>query len=185
MTKILIAGLLLAAATLQGCSKQDDKNQSPAAAANQSGEKNLADALGKQDDLSNTAEALKSTGLNGIFANAGSYTLLAPNDAAFAKLGDKRQLLAGEANRAALAAAVRDHLVPGYLTRDDIAKAIDAAGGKPVKMATLGSGQLSFAKTGDAITVTAADGTSGKLDGDAVSAGSSIALPVDTVLKKV
>jgi uncharacterized surface protein with fasciclin (FAS1) repeats len=120
-----------------------------------------------------------------VFANAGSYTLLAPNNAAFAKLGDKAAALNAPEQRAALTAVVRDHMVPGFLTRDDIAKAIDAADGKPVRMSTLGAGELSFAKEGEAITVTAKDGASATITGRAVPAGASIALPVDGVLKKV
>jgi uncharacterized surface protein with fasciclin (FAS1) repeats len=180
-----IAGLLLGALALPGCSNQTEDKQAEAAGAQSAGEKNLADALGKQPDLTTLAAAIKATGLNGVFANAGSYTLLAPNNAAFAKLGDKAAALNAPEQRAALTAVVRDHMVPGYLTRDDIAKAIEAGGGKPVKMRTLGAGELSFAKDGTAITVTAADGASATIAGTAVPAGPSIALPVDGVLKKV
>jgi len=179
----MIGGALLGAMlVLQGCSKEASGDK---AQTGQTGEKDLAKALGGKSDLSKVAGALKSTGLAGIFANAGSYTLIAPTDAAFASLGDKGKALESDQDRAALTAVVRDHLVPGYLTRDDIAKAIEANSGKPVKMATLGSGELSFAKSGDGITVTAKDGVSGKLSGDAVAAGPSIALPVDAVLKKL
>lgn len=178
-----IGGALLAAALmLQGCSQEAGGEKAP---SSQSGEKDLTKAIGDKADLSKVSAALKSTGLAGIFANAGSYTLLAPTDAAFATLGDKAKALESEQDRAALTAVVRDHLVPGYLTREDIAKAIDANAGKPVKMSTLGSGELSFAKAGDAITVTAKDGSSGRLSGDAVGAGPSIALPIDAVLKKL
>ena len=179
----MIGGAMLAAVlALQGCSNEGGGDKAP---AGQSGEKDLAKALDDASDLGTVADALKSTGLASIFANAGSYTLLAPTDAAFKGLGDKAKALEGEQERAALTAVVRDHLVPGYLTRDDIAKAIDANAGKPVKMGTLGAGELSFAKAGDAITVTAKDGTSAKIAGEAVSAGHSIALPVDAVLKKL
>jgi uncharacterized surface protein with fasciclin (FAS1) repeats len=179
----VIGGALLAAALLlQGCSNEAGGDKAP---SSQTGEKDLAKALADKSDLSKVAGALKSTGLAGIFANAGSYTLLAPTDAAFAGLGDKGKALESDQDRAVLTAVVRDHLVPGYLTRDDIAKAIEANSGKPVKMGTLGSGELSFAKSGDAITVTAKDGISGKLSGDPVAAGPSIALPIDAVLKKL
>ncbi len=179
----MIGGALLAAMlVLQGCSKEAGSNKAP---SGQSGEKDLSKALGDKSDLSTVAGALKSTGLASIFGNAGSYTLLAPTDAAFASLGDKGKALQSDQDRAALTALVRDHLVPGYLTRDDIAKAIEANSGKPVKMGTLGSGELSFAKSGDGITVTAKDGVSGKLSGDPVAAGPSIALPIDAVLKKL
>lgn len=182
MRKFIGGAMLAAALVLQGCSNEAGDDKAP---ASQSGEKDLAKALNDNADMSKVAGALKNTGLASIFANAGSYTLLAPTDAAFESLGDKAKALENNQDRAVLTAIVRDHLVPGYLTRDDIAKAIEANAGKPVKMGTLGSGELSFAKAGDAITVTAKDGVAGKLSGDAVSAGPSIALPIDTVLKKL
>lgn len=177
---------LLGALTLQACSKEAKQEEATkAGAAAPASEKNLADAVAKQADLSTVAAALKSTGLNGVFSNTGSYTLIAPTNGAFAKLGEKAGALAREGERAALTAVIRDHLLPGYLTRDDIATAIAANGGKVVKMRSLGNGELTFARTGEAITVTAPDGTSGALSGSAVLAGPSIALPVDTVLKKL
>ena len=184
MKHTIIASLLLGSLALSGCSKEADSKQTAQAGASAS-EKNLADTLGKQPDLTTLAAAIKTTGLNGVFANAGSYTLLAPTNAAFAKLGEKAAALNAPEQRAALTAVVRDHMVPGYLTREDIAKAIEAAGGKAVKMSTLGAGELSFAKDGAAITVTGRDGASATITGTAVPAGASIALPVDGVLKKV
>jgi uncharacterized surface protein with fasciclin (FAS1) repeats len=182
MRKLLMGAAVAFAMALSGCGEDGGTNEAGVA---QSGESDLAKALDDNDNMSTLSDALKSTGLNGIFANAGSYTLLAPTDAAFAKLGDKAEALESEEGAAALTAVVRAHLVPGYLTRDDIAKAIDANAGKPVEMATLGSTRLEFARSGDAITVTAEDGATGRLDGDAVAAGPSVALPVDTVLKQL
>lgn len=182
MRKFMIGATFAVALALQGCGQEASGD--PAESA-QSGETDLAKALDGNDDLSTLSDALKTTGLNGIFANAGSYTLIAPTDAAFAQLGDKAKALDEEQGKAALTAIVRAHLVPGYLTRDDIANAIDANAGKPVKMVTLGSTQLEFAKSGDGITVTAEDGTSGRLAGDSVAGGPSIALPVDAVLKRL
>jgi uncharacterized surface protein with fasciclin (FAS1) repeats len=183
MRKFITGAALAVALTLQGCGEQ--KSDGDPAASAQSGETDLAKALDDKDDLSTLSDALKTTGLNGIFANAGSYTLIAPTDAAFAQLGDKAKALDSDQGSAALTTVVRNHLVPGYLTRDDIAKAIEANAGKPVRMTTLGSTELEFAQTDGAITVTAEDGTKGRLAGDPVAAGPSIALPVDTVLKQL
>jgi len=182
--RIILAGALLAASlAVQGCSKQDGGTE--AATASKSGETDLAKALDDKSDMSTLAGALDKTGLDSIFANAGSYTLIAPTNAAFSKLGDKVKVLQEADDTAALTAIVRAHLVPGYLTRDDISKAIDANAGKPVKMATLGTTELTFEKDGNAIAVIADDGSRGRLAGDAVPAGPSVALPIDTVLKKL
>jgi uncharacterized surface protein with fasciclin (FAS1) repeats len=182
MHKIMTATTLALALALSGCGQDGDGKT---AAVAQSGETNLAKALDGKDNMSTVSDALKTTGLGGIFANAGSYTLIAPTDTAFTQLGEKAEALESKEDSAALAAIVRAHLVPGYLTRDDIAKAIEANAGKPVKMVTLGNTQLEFAKNGDAITVTSEDGATGRLAGEAVAAGPSIALPVDAVLKRL
>jgi hypothetical protein len=155
MRKFITGAALAVALTLQGCGEQ--KSDGDPAAAAQSGETDLAKALDDKDDLSTLSDALKTTGLNGIFANAGSYTLIAPTDAAFAQLGDKAKALDSDQGSAALTTVVT----------------------------TLGSTELEFAQTDGAITVTAEDGTKGRLAGDPVAAGPSIALPVDTVLKQL
>ena len=111
--------------------------------------------------------------------------MLAPTDGAFAALGDKGKALSEPEQKPALAAVLRDHIVPGTLTPEDISKAIDAAGGKPVKMRTVGEGTLSFAKDGEAITVTAADGSTARIEGKAIAANNGVALPISGVLKKV
>jgi uncharacterized surface protein with fasciclin (FAS1) repeats len=182
MHKIMTAATLALALALPGCGQEGGKKTG---AVTQSGESNLSKVLDDSGNMSTLTDALKTTGLDGIFANAGSYTLIAPTDAAFAQLGDKAKELESGDDGAALAAVVRAHLVPGYLTREDIAKAIEANAGKPVRMTSLGSTQLEFAKSDDAITVTSEDGATGRLTGRAVAAGPSIALPVDTVLKRL
>jgi uncharacterized surface protein with fasciclin (FAS1) repeats len=177
----IAAASLLALAACSQSSDTADKQGSPAAAP--SG-KTLADAISDTDDLSTVSGALRETGLAQVFDGAGSYTMLAPTDAAFAKLGDAAKSLGQADNKAEMAAILRDHIVPGYLTPDDIKAAIDAQHGS-AKVATMGDHKLTFTRSGDGLVVTGDDGSRGTIAGEAIKAGNGVAIPVDGVLKKL
>jgi uncharacterized surface protein with fasciclin (FAS1) repeats len=177
---IAAAAALLA---LAGCSKSADKTAPNAAAATPSGA-TLAEALSKQKDLSTLSQALNDTGLSQVFDDSGSYTIFAPTDAAFAKLGDAAKVLRQTDQRAVLSAVLRDHIVPGFLTPDDIGTAIDAQGGQ-ARAQTMGDHKLTFTRDGDGYRVTGEDGSSAKIAGDAVTSSDGVAIPVDGVLKKL
>jgi uncharacterized surface protein with fasciclin (FAS1) repeats len=169
---------------LGACSKERDKADSDNAAAAQPSGDTLAEAMSKHDDLSTLSGALRDTGLSQVFDNAGSYTIFAPTNDAFDELGEPDKGLRQADRRAVLAAVLRDHIVPGYLTPDDIGTAIDAQGGR-VKVQTMGSHQLTFTRDGDAYRVAAEDGSTAKIAGDAVTASNGVAIPLDGVLKKL
>ena len=149
-------------------------------AAEDTSNETLAALIGGADDLSMTAEALSDAGLQSIFDGNTPYTLFAPTDAAFEGLGLP---LEGEEARAARVAILREHIVPGHLTMDDIRSAVDQAGGS-AEMQTMGSGTLTFRGEED-ITVTASDGTEATLAGDPMTGINGSVFPVDAVLKGV
>jgi uncharacterized surface protein with fasciclin (FAS1) repeats len=169
---------------LAGCSDTGDKTNGDKPVATASASDTLAAALAGQVDLSQLNDALKETGLSQVFDNGASYTIFAPTDAAFDKMGDKSKALMQPGQKAVLAAILRDHIVPGYLTPDDIGTAIDAQGGQ-VKVKTMGGHKLSFTREGKGYSVTAEDGSSALIAGDPVTAADGVAIPVDGVLKKV
>lgn len=169
--------------SLGGCSKQSDDPVGTAAAEGEA--QSLTAGLDDLGGMSKISGGLTATGLAGIFENRGSYTIIAPTDAAFAKLGDAGGALMQPDNRAALAALVREHIVPGALTTQDIAKAIDVSSDKSVKMRTMGSGDLIFRKAGSAIEVTSSDGSTALLNNATVRAKGSVAITADSVLKKI
>lgn len=187
--------LLLTAAglALSACSKEADRDPTTDATADAvagtqalaPGTKSVPDALDDADGLQTVAEALKETGIGTAFKDKGSYTLLAPRDDAFAGLGDAGKALTGSDDHAALAALLKAHILPGYVTPQDIGAAIDASKDGQVSMATLGGEPLRFTRNGGAIDVTAADGSTATLSGDPVAGGASIAIPISGVLKKV
>jgi uncharacterized surface protein with fasciclin (FAS1) repeats len=111
--------------------------------------------------------ALGDAGLAAVFDSAAAYTIFTPRDAAFDALGEPGKELREPEQRPALIAILRDHIVPGYLTPEDISNAIDVADDKKVRMRTMGGHTLTFTSEGDEITVTNEDGSSAKFAGNA------------------
>ncbi|MFA7586794.1 MAG: fasciclin domain-containing protein [Novosphingobium sp.] len=187
MTQLRQSVLLLAAAgmvALAGCSSEKDESSATAAQVDKMpAAGNIADTLKSSDDTRTIGDALATTGLRTVFDDKASYTLLAPRDAAFTALGDKGKALTGAEDRTAMAALVRDHLIPGYLTPKDIAAAIAANDSGTVKMRTLGGTELTFTKSGNDIEVASADGSKAVLATEPITKGHSVAIPVDSVLK--
>lgn len=164
---------------LAACS--DDAGEEASALAE--GDGDLASALAGEDRLSQFSAALSGAGLAGAFKGPGDYTVLAPENAAFEKLGDTGKELLQPDQKAILAAILREHILPGAMTREDIAQALDNAQGKPVTVATMGSGAVQFSKDGDTIVATGADGSKATLSADTVTGTNGVAIPIDGFLK--
>lgn len=173
----------LALVPLAGCGQATDKTATEA--SNPSGAATLAAAIGEAAGMSTVAAGLKGTGLNTVFDGSAPYTLLAPEDDAFGALGDTGTMLTAPENGAAMAQVLKAHVLPGYMTVADIDAALTRAKGKPVKITTMAGSEVSFARTGEVLTVTAADGSTAKVSGKEVTASNGVAIPVDAVLKKV
>lgn len=173
--RALLAALALLA--VPACSTEE-QDQTAAEAVDGT----LADAISGAGDLSAVASALGDTGLAQVFDGAGSYTLFAPTDEAFEALGETGEALRGPDQRAVMAAVLRDHIVPGYLTPDDIETAIEAQGGS-VEAETMGDHTLTFTRAGDHIRVTSENGANAMLGGTALKASNGVAIPLDGVLK--
>jgi uncharacterized surface protein with fasciclin (FAS1) repeats len=144
----------------------------------------LAEAIAATPKLGIVAGALVQTGLGQVFDGASAYTILAPDDAAFKALGKLGEKLQSPANRAAMAAILRDHTLPGYVTPADIETALKNKNG-PVEIETMGNHTLTFSQSGNGIEVTNEDGSNAELAGPAVKASNGVAIPIDGLLKKV
>ena len=167
----------LAVMALASCGDGDNKVEPVAAEpTNQT----LAAAV-KGDAAFDTLEGvLANAGLTDVLEGKGPYTVFAPADAAFTASGGD---FTDEALRAQGAALLRAHIVPGALTRQDIAAALDRAGGS-VEMRTMADGLLTFSRDGEVIIVTAADGAQGRLTGGETVASNGVLQPVDGLLVK-
>ena len=145
------AGLALAA-----CGKEDEPQAATQNAAAAAGEETLATGL---DEKSRLAAAIRTAGLEPALAGPTPYTLLAPSDAAFAKLpAEASDHLMKAEGRAELTAILTTHVLPGTMLAADIAKAIDAGGGK-AQIRTLGGGTLTATRNGDRLQFADAAGT--------------------------
>lgn len=189
MNHSLKRGLLcaLAASALplaSACSKieeGDGGQNADAVAAEENIDPTLAVTLSDAGNLGTLSEAIEGAGLSSVFDGHGSYTLLAPNDAAFEKLGEQGDALMQDEQQALLVGVLRDHILPGHLTPEAIEKAIAAQEG-PVTVSTLGEGNVTFAKEGDAIVVSNTGEATARFAGDAMAAANGVVIPLDTVL---
>lgn len=183
MRRTLIITLCALALAPAGCGKSADK--AATTATGEPGAATLTTAIGRAAGMTTVATAIKRTGLATVFDGTAPYTVLVPQDGAFAALGKTATRLAVPENSAAMAAVIKAHVLPGYLTVADIDAALKAAHGKPVKMTTMADTVVSFARNGEALTITAADGSTAKVSGSEITAGNGVAIPIDKVLKKI
>lgn len=156
---------MLACATalaLTACGKSDDDKATTPKASEAAGDQSLAAGLGGNPRF---AAAIRQAGLDGALAGPTPYTVLAPSDAAFDKLpaGTLDRLMKPDA-RKELTALLSYHILPGTMLAADLAKAIDAGGGKAT-VRTLGGGTLTATRDGDRIVFSDAAGTRASLVG--------------------
>ena len=171
-TVLAMTGALL----LSACSGQGGADDE--ATAEPSNE-TLAAQVSQADDLSVVSATLEDAGLAQVFDGVAAYTLLAPRDSAFDSLGTTGETLRSVEQRPAMVAVLRDHIVPGYLTPDDIAKAIELDNDGKVTMKTMAGHTLTFANAGGAITATGEDGATVRFAGKPLLASNGVAIPVD------
>ena len=157
---------------------QDGNAATPQAAA-AAGDKTLATGLGDHGKL---AAAIKAAGLEPALAGPTPYTLLAPADAAFDKLpaGTLDRLLAPE-GRTELTALLSHHILPGTMLGADIAKAVEAGGGK-AEIRTLGGGTVTVTRQGEQLMFADAAGTMARVTGAADERSNGVIHHIDAVL---
>ena len=155
---VTTASLALAVA---GCDKNgtDANNAAPETskeATKAAGDQTIAAGL---DQNGKFAQAAKAAGLDATLANPGPYTVLVPNDAAFAKVQGALSDPSKPENRAELTRVLTLHILPGTVLAEDLGKAVDNGKGKAL-VQTMGGETLTATKDGGKIILT--DGTGGK-----------------------
>lgn len=181
MTRLLLAGALaLAAAACRGDGEVANNAATPgnAGMAEQAPSGTIAEGLGS----SRFAAAVKAAGLDATLKGAGPYTVLAPGDEAFAKLpADRLQALNRPEGKDELVRLLTNHVLPGTILAADINGAIERGNGKAL-LATMAGGTLTATRQGQAILLTAEDGTRALVAGPERVFGNGVVHPVDTVL---
>jgi len=157
----LSLALAIGMVSLAGCNSQNQAHQEEASkgaeAVKQAGDKTIAAGL---DQNGSFFKAAKAAGLDATLAGPGPYTVIVPDEAAFAKLpqGELDGWMKPEA-RAELTRVMTYHILPGTVLAADIGKAIDDGKGKAI-LATMGGGTLTATREGDKIVLT--DGAGNK-----------------------
>jgi len=170
----------LAVLLLAACGGGDDTAGSETAEQAQPSDQTLAATLQGEDGFGTLRETATNAGLTSVLEGVGPYTVFAPADAAFTAGGAATDL-ADESLKAQSAALLRAHIVPGALTREDIAAAIQRDGGE-VQMRTMANTLLTFSRDGEAIVVSAENGARGRLMGEERLASNGVLQPVDALL---
>lgn len=180
-------GLTAALVALSGCDSggneaAGNQAQPPAQsgeARQAAGNKTIATGLAQNGRF---AAAAKAAGLDATLAGPGPYTVLAPSDAAFAKLpaGAYDSWMKPEA-RAQLTGVLTYHILPGTVLAADIGKAIENAKGKAV-LATMGGGTLTATREGDRIVLTDGAGTRAVVSGADQQYSNGVVHQIDSVL---
>jgi uncharacterized surface protein with fasciclin (FAS1) repeats len=180
----LLLGIAAAALTLSACDNKGQKANEPGAAQTgeakkAAGEQTIAAGL---DQNSRFFAAAKSAGLDATLAGPGPYTVLVPDDAAFAKLPkETTDSWAKPESRAQLTGVLTYHILPGTVLADDIGKAIDNGKGKAV-LATMGGGTLTATREGGKIVLTDAAGTKATVTGPDEKRSNGVVHHIDGVL---
>jgi uncharacterized surface protein with fasciclin (FAS1) repeats len=172
----------LALLMLAACGGDDDKAGADGTARPEASSRTLAATLQGADGYGSLSRAVGNAGLTGVLEGVGPYTLFAPADAAFTTAGAPD--FADESLRAESAALLRAHIVPGALTRSDIAAALQRDSDGKVQMRTMAGTMLTFSRDGDGITVSSDSGASGRLGGEETVASNGVLQPVDALLVK-
>jgi uncharacterized surface protein with fasciclin (FAS1) repeats len=185
---VLTAAACLAAAGCSDSGNQAAVNEQGNASANASvaaREGTIVTALRGNSDLSSTAALVDSAGLGAVLEGVGPYTIFAPTNATLQSALGEQHLgeLRGEAMRPQAVALLRAHIVPGVLTRSDIAAAIEATHNEPVQMRTMADTMLTFTRDGEAILVSAPDGARGRLTGSESAVGNGVVQPIEGLLR--
>ena len=181
--KMLALALTTGLVALAGCKSQNQAHKEEASkgaeAVKQAGDKTIAAGL---DQNSSFFKAAKAAGLDATLAGPGPYTVIVPDDAAFAKLpaGELDSWMKPE-SRPELTRVLTYHILPGTVLAADIGKAIDQGKGKAV-LATMGGGTLTATREGDKIVLTDGDGHKATIAKADETLANGVVHRVDTVL---
>ena len=154
-TFVPLVALLLAAGCQQevGNETAATENVAAPAAGERSGD-TIGDALATSGEHGRFMQAVEQAGLAEALRGAGPYTVFAPADQAFqGETGD--QAGAGQEQQVS---RLSYHIVPGMVTREDLARAAERGEGGRAELATMAGQTISVMREGDTIVLTDAAG---------------------------
>ena len=190
-------GVAFASLALTGCGSEDgggdpvagyDENASQAVSVNAPLDSepeivsSIAEIVSGNPDLSVFAGLLKTSGLGDTLDKEGEFTILAPNNIAFDKLGTETLATLNEPENAdKLLHILRYHVVEGKLMTADLRQQVaDAGGSLPLK--TLAGPNITATVELDQIKFTDADGKAAGLTVSDVEASNGVVQIIDEVM---
>jgi len=183
MRKVALAlGLGVALIGTSACNKDGataNKTGQTPAAAKMAGDKTIAAGLAADSKF---MAAAKAAGIDKTLAGPGPYTVLVPDDAAFAKLpAGTLDNVSDPAQRAKITSILTYHILPGTVLAVDLAKTIDNSKGKAVIM-TVGGATFTAAKEGSDVVLTDSAGTKAHITKADEQYSNGVVHHIDTVL---
>jgi len=133
-------------------------------------------------DFTHLVSAIQTAGMEQALNGPGSFTLFAPNNAAFEKIpAARRDALSSEGGREELRQLLSYHVVPGRLDAAALTQRMQASGGS-LALTTLQGGTLTArTEANGSITLTdSAGGVSRVVEAD-MAAGNGVIHALDTV----
>ena len=125
--------------------------------------------------------AVKAADLTSTLKGAGPYTIFAPTNDAFAKLGAAAQDLMKPENKSQLASVLSNHVVSGAYTTADVQAAIQKGNGK-AELPTVGGGKLTATLEGEKVKLTDENGNSSLLSGTDMKGSNGVVHSIDAVV---
>ncbi len=172
-----LAALLLA---LAGCAMPgDDTTNAPTRPQESVERKSIMRSLARLPEFGHIIRGLRDGGLAPTLDHPGSYTLLAPRDAAFAELPPAtREALFAPATAPQFAASLRGFVIPRSLHAEELHTLITEGGGS-ASLTTLAGTTLRFSASGSMLIVTAPNGASATMGTQDISSGNGAIYVLD------
>ena len=178
----IMLGIAAAALSLNACDAGDNAGQPGNAQAGAAGDGAGETIAAGLDQDGRFFQAAKSAGLDATLAGPGPYTVLVPDDQAFAKVpAATAESWTKPESRAQLTGVLTNHILPGTILAEDIGKAIENGKGKAV-LATMGGGTLTATREDGKIVLTDSAGAKATVTEADERRTNGVVHRIDTVL---
>ncbi|WP_438729589.1 fasciclin domain-containing protein [Parasphingorhabdus sp. DH2-15] len=142
---------------------------------------NIVEVASANSDFSTLVTAVAAADLVETLSGDGPFTVFAPNDAAFAKLGDALAELTKPEAKDTLTGILTYHVVSGEVKAADVLKLIEENGGK-AEITTVNGGILTASLDGENVVLTDANGGTSTILATDVAATNGVIHVIDTVV---
>ncbi len=189
ITQFMIAGS--AAALLSACGSAENdtmtdetvvEDVTPTDGVDMVAEQTVVEAAQANPDFSTLVQAVTAADLGATLSGPGPFTVFAPNNAAFDKVGAETltELMKPE-NKDKLKGILTYHVVSGNVPAADLMKMITDGGGKAT-LTTVQGGTIEATMDGDNVKLTDATGKSSTVILTDVAASNGVIHAIDTVV---